>query len=124
MSAPPRDPWRQSVPPLLGEMADAAARVAREVAGMDAEQADYLGYHVMRAIAELCGGTQVYIPKADSIERCTRDEAIWRDFRGGNVRELAQRYRVTEVHIYRILKRMRALDIERRQGQLPLGGAT
>lgn len=112
--------WRQSVPDLLLEIADAASGVLRDVAGIDADMAEYLGYHIMRAIAETCGGSQVYIPKADSIARCARDEAIWRDFRGDNHRELARKYGVTDVHIYRIVKRMRALDAARRQDALDL----
>jgi len=112
--------WRASAPGFLAEIADAAARTLRDVAGMEGEQADYLGYHVMRAIAEQVGGAQVYIPKADSIARCARDEAIWRDFRGANHRELARLYGVTEIHIYRIVKRMRALDLAGRQSRLNL----
>lgn len=120
MTMTQREVWRERAPELLGEIAAAASGVLREVAGMEASQADYLGYHIMRAIAEACGGAQVYIPKADAIERCERDEAIWRDFNGNNHRELARRYNVTEVHIYRIIKRMRALDRARRQVDLPL----
>ena len=112
--------WRASVPPFLAEIADAAAQTLRTVAGLDAEQADYLGYHIMRAIAEHAGGAQVYIPKADSIERCARDEAIWQAFRGDNHRELARRYGVTEIHVYRIIRRMREVERARRQGRLPI----
>jgi len=112
--------WRARAPEFLSEIADAAARTLRDVAGMEGEQADYLGYHVMRAIAEQVGGAQVYIPKADSIERCARDVAIWREFSGDNRRELARRYGVTEIHIYRIVKRMRALDLAERQHRLDL----
>ena len=115
-----REGWRQSVPPFLADIADAAAHTLREVAGMEAEQADYLGYHIMRTIAERVGGAQVYIPKVDSIERCARDVAIWRDFRGHNTKELARRYGVTEIHVYRIVKRMRALDLAKRQQKLDL----
>ena|GEM_PF-636030 len=115
-----RDGWRESVPPLLAEIADASAQTLREVAGMESAQADYLGYQIMRAIAQHVGGAQVYIPKADSIARCARDEAIWRDFRGHNTRELSRRYGVTEIHVYRIVKRMREAERARRQDRLQL----
>jgi len=112
--------WRAHSPEFLADIADAAAQTLRETAGMEAERADYLGYHIMRAIAERVGGAQVYIPKVDSIERCARDVAIWQAFRGDNHRELARCYGVTEIHIYRIVKRMRALDLAERQHRLDL----
>lgn len=114
------DNWRDEAPEFLVEMADAAADVLARDFGVEAGRADYMGYCVMRAIAEKVGGAQVYIPKVDSIARCARDEAIWRDFTGCNHRELARKYGVTKIHIYRIVKRMGELERERRQGNLPL----
>lgn len=110
--------WRASAPDLLGEVADVSARVLCEVAGLESERAAYLGYHIMRAIAEAVGGTQVYIPKADAIERCARDQVIWDAFDGRNHRELARAHGVTEIHLYRIIKRMRAKERAMRQKSL------
>jgi len=52
--------------------------------------------------------------------RHERDEAIWREFKGDNHAELARRYGVTTIHIYRLIKRMTAEESARRQRALEL----
>ena len=42
------------------------------------------------------GGTTIYIPKAESLERAARDQKIREEFDGGNYRELAAKYGLTE----------------------------
>jgi len=112
--------WRDRCPPLLVEIADQAADVLKSELGIDPERAAHGGYLIMRRIAEAVGGAGVYIPTADSIERHERDEAIWREFSGDNVNELARRYGVTTIHLYRLIKRMRADQAAKRQGSLEL----
>lgn len=107
--------WRESVPPLLVELADHATACLVEEAGIDYERAEHLGYLIMRRFAEAAGGGSVYVPKADSILRHERDLAIWAEFDGANHGQLARKYGVTEVHVYRVLKAMRAKDMSRRQ---------
>ena len=110
--------WRDRCTPLLVEIADHAADVLKTEMGLEPERADYAGYLIMRRIAQSVGGASIYIPTADSIERHERDEAIWREFDGRNHFELARKYGITTVHIYRLIKRMRAEDSFRRQGNL------
>lgn len=112
--------WRDSVPPLLMELADHAATCLIEEGGLDPERAGHLGYLIMRRFAEACGGGSVYVPKADAILRHERDLAIWHEFDGANHGALARKYGVTEIHVYRIVKAMRAQDAARRQGRLDL----
>jgi Mor family transcriptional regulator len=112
--------WRSCVTPLLAEMADQAAEVLRESFGMDEATADHAGYLVMRRWAETVGGSGVYIPTIDSLARHERDEAIWRDFTGDNIHELARRYGITTIHVYRIIKRKRAEERARRQHAMPI----
>jgi len=112
--------WRDRCPPLLVEIADHAAEVLQADLGIEPERAAHGGYLIMRRIAEAVGGAGVYIPTADSIERHERDEAIWREFRGDNVNELARKYGVTTIHLYRLIKRMRAEDAAKRQCNLDL----
>jgi Mor family transcriptional regulator len=112
--------WSESATPLLVEMADHAARVLHERFGMDEDIADHAGFEIVRAWAEAVGGASVYIPTAESIRRHERDEAIWREFNGRNQIELARRYKITEIHVYRIIKRMRAQDVATRQSTLAL----
>jgi len=112
--------WRDRCPPLLVEIADQAADVLQTDLGIDPERAAHGGYLIMRRIADAVGGAGVYIPTADSIERHERDEAIWREFTGDNVQDLARKYGVTTIHLYRLIKRMRKEDKLRRQGSLEL----
>ena len=112
--------WRSRCTPLLVEIADHAAFVLQTEIGIDAERAEHAGYMIMRRLAEAVGGAGVYIPTADSIERHERDEAIWREFKGDNHAELARRYGVTTIHIYRLIKRMTAEESARRQRALEL----
>lgn len=107
--------WRERVPPLLVEIADTCAAALRDSADMPDDQAAYLGYILMRRIAEVAGGAQIYIPKSDAIDRCLRDEEIMRHFDGQNHRALARQYGVSEIHIYRIVKAMRERERDRRQ---------
>ena len=106
--------WRSRCTPLLVEIADHAAFVLQTEIGIDAERAEHAGYMIMRRLAEAVGGAGVYIPTADSIARHERDEAIWREYRGNNHAELARRYGVTTIHIYRLIKRMTAEESARR----------
>jgi Mor family transcriptional regulator len=110
--------WRDRCTPFLAEIADHAADVLQHDLGLEPERAEHGGYLIMRRIAEAVGGASVYIPTADSIGRHERDEAIWREFRGDNVQELARKYGVTTIHLYRLVKRMRALEQARRQRTL------
>jgi Mor family transcriptional regulator len=110
--------WREKATPLLVEIADHAAAVLKEDFGMETERADHAGYLIMRRIAEAVGGAGVYIPTIDSIERHERDEAIWREFTGHNHLELARKYGITTIHIYRLIKRLREEDRRARQSSL------
>lgn len=95
--------WKLSARPLLVELADAAADVLRGSIGLDHDLADHAAYLIVRRICHVAGGTQVYVPKADSIARHERDEAIMAAWTGGNTRELARRFGLTEMCIGRIV---------------------
>jgi len=113
--------WRRQTPPLLGEIADHAALALVEALGLSERDADYAGYLVARRLAETLGGATLYMPKADALERHDRDVEIWRAFSGRNHVELARQHGVTTIHIYRIIRQMRAREGERVQPRLPLG---
>jgi len=49
------------------------------------------------------GGMSVYIPKIETSLREWRDENIRRDFTGGNIRQLARKYRLTSTRVRQIL---------------------
>jgi Mor family transcriptional regulator len=64
------------------------------------------------------GGQLVYIPRHLPGELDRRDLAIAEQFRGDNHAELARENGLSVQWVYRILKRVRAAEIERRQRRL------
>lgn len=114
----PPEAWREHARELLLEVADETERVLVEMLGVDRERAAHAGYEVARAVAERLGGGTHYVPKADSMARHSRDEAIWNDYSGSNVPELVRRYRLSRQWIYRIVARMRATHLARVQPDL------
>jgi Mor family transcriptional regulator len=95
--------WKLTARPLLVELADAAADVLRGSVGLEHDLAEHAAYLIVRRICHITGGTQVYVPKEDSITRHERDDAIMAAWNGGNTRELARQFGLTENCIGRIL---------------------
>lgn len=119
---PPSPPpgWRTRTPAYLSELADLVAQVLARDGDIDAERAELLGYAVMYAYCETFGGVQVYVPKADSLALCEKHAQIWAEFNGKNQAELARKYRISQVHVYRIIKAERARARAQQQGELAL----
>lgn len=65
---------------------------------------------VLTQLAFAAGGRQFYLPAGKLLGNALRDREIWHHFTGRNVSELAIKYKLTEVHVYSILKRQRALN--------------
>lgn len=57
--------------------------------------ADSIGLDAFCKLADLVGGSTIYIPKLDSLVRPVRDVHIREEFNGYNHAELAQKYGVT-----------------------------
>jgi Mor family transcriptional regulator len=53
-------------------------------------------------LADRYQGTGIYLPKLDGVIRKIRDEKIKKEFNGGNYRELARKYGLTEVWVRQI----------------------
>lgn len=77
----------------------------------------------MREIAhKLCreyGGAAIYVPKDDEFTREARNQAIWAEFDGTNQIELAAKYDLTVMQIYKITNAMRVAHHMRTQPRLP-----
>ena len=58
--------------------------------------AEAIGTDNFYKLAEVVGGTTVYIPKPESVTRPVRDARIKEEFNGYNHPELAKKYNVTE----------------------------
>jgi len=64
--------------------------------------AEAIGTDNFSRLAEVVGGTTVYIPKPESVTRPVRDVRIKEEFNGYNHPELARKYGVTERWVRRI----------------------
>ena len=64
--------------------------------------AEAIGTDNFYKLAEVVGGTTVYIPKPESVTRPVRDARIKEEFNGYNHPELARKYGVTERWVRRL----------------------
>lgn len=78
--------------------------------GFDKGPAFRLANVVLSSLAFAAGGRVFYLPNGDVLQKAMRDREIWHQFNGRNVNELADKYKMTAVHVYHILKRQRALN--------------
>lgn len=72
--------------------------------GRPKEQAEEDGLLVVDTLIRQMGGALIYIPRALVANIVERNEAIKREFTGNNHMELAAKYGVSYVHIYRIVR--------------------
>ncbi|QUF67763.1 Mor transcription activator family protein [Vibrio fluvialis] len=79
---------------------------------------DSLAVVLVSDISQHFGGIQLYLGKGDALKRHLRDIKIWHDFDGKNVRDLIEKYDVGYSAVYRILAKMRAREIRKRQPDL------
>lgn len=63
------------------------------------------------------GGTEVYIPKSDMLVKAIRNDRIKQEFNGGNYKELALKYNLSESQIRNIINYCNGIE-----GQLSLLG--
>ncbi len=86
--------------------------------GRTAEEADEIARHATEHVRRHWGGQIVYIPKGDRYEAKAQWREIWAKFTGNNVPQLAAEYDLTEIHVYYIIRQMRAEEQARLQPSL------
>ena len=85
------------------------------------ELARLIGICNLKKLMEAYPGGYIYIPKLDKLERIDRNEHIRADFNGYNFRELAIKYRLTEVSIRSIVAdKVREIRAQPMEGQLSI----
>lgn len=104
-------------PKLLVDMLD-VSRAALVDAGAKDERAREIAIIVLRAVARYHGGHSTYLPTGDTLDEALKHYRIWQDSGKLSVRELAEKYDVSDVHIYRIIARQRKLARSRVQPDL------
>jgi Mor family transcriptional regulator len=70
--------------------------------------AEAVGIPAALRLSDFCGGSNVYIPKLDFLHQKTRNRRILQEFSGGNYRELAKRYNLSEIRVREIVNQGRA----------------
>lgn len=97
-----------SWPKTLVELTDVLCAHFKQI-GMAPPAAKDFSQKVIIVIAHHLGGRMFYLPRDRKLRLALRDDAIWREFDGANVHELAQRYELTTNRVYQILAEQRAL---------------
>lgn len=91
------------------------------LSGDQLELAELIGLEAYKKLVKYCGGGDVYVCKADTITRLSRNKEICEKFDGENYRELAKEYGLTDRWVRAItaekLKNMRNAPVE---GQMKL----
>lgn len=64
---------------------------------------DEIGIVGFIKLCKLCGGTSIYIPTENSLVKPIRNRVIRESFDGGNYKELARKFNVSEVQIRKII---------------------
>lgn len=101
-------------PKLLVDMLD-VARAALMDAGAKEGRAREIAIIVLRALARYHGGRSAYLPTGDTLDEALKNYRIWKESGKTSVRELSEKYGMSEVHIYRIIARQRKLVRDRAQ---------
>ncbi len=65
---------------------------------------ELVGMERFLKIIDTAGGEFLYFPKRSTLERDLRRQAICREYNGGNVRELARKYGLSERHVRTIVQ--------------------
>ncbi len=65
---------------------------------------DIFGMEFFISLVEYCGGSNVYIPSKGAIVKKARNRIIREEFNGGNYREVANRFGISEVQVRQIVR--------------------
>ena len=100
---------------LVGIVSEAAGRVLEA----EPELAKLLGDEVATRFSDQFGGSFCYLPKGRVFRTSSIHRQIWERFTGSNQGELARQFRLSVVHVYRIIAKERERDRSERQPPLP-----
>ncbi|MCX5466510.1 Mor transcription activator family protein [Acinetobacter nematophilus] len=103
---------------LLHDLRDLACRLLKNLDTVDDDAAKQISNELMFQVSQHWGGQSVYIIKDDAFHAEERDIQIYKEFNGHNHTELSKKYKLTEIYIYRIVKRMHEQERNRLQPSL------
>ncbi len=103
---------------VLVDLAEQAAVLLRNKAGLDQDQAEDIGREIALAMSNHWGGQLIYFAIGRFLGLSERDYEIFDKFTGENHAELAREYKLSVQHIYRVVKAVKAAEMAKRQGGL------
>lgn len=105
----------EHAPEFLQQMADHSAQVIVAAGQVDEATAIELGQQIAARMAQVFGGSRVSIPTGTwngrapfCFDLSKRDLAIYREFNGRNLHQVAEKNGIHWVRVYQIVKRVRA----------------
>lgn len=104
-------------PKALSELVDVlACELVR--GGMEPELAKAQARKLALVQAHYMGGRAYYIPTGDHLKAALRDRAIWDEFNGRNIDQLARKHGLSVPQIYAVVAEQRQLTRRRMQSEL------
>ena len=108
----------RDAPEMLADLFDTIATAAAET-GLNQEKADELALSVVDQLAAAWSGQLLYFGKNTHMRLRQRDLDMYRDFDGHNHAELADKYKLSVVRVYAIIKKVEELiSVEGQQSLL------
>lgn len=110
---------RKNWPKLLSEFVDLFYSELRRQ-GLPEAQAIVAAPKLAGVLGNYFGGRVCYIPSGERLQQAIRDNRIFLDYQVGNgdIIPLAKKYRLTDSHIYSIIREQLALHRRRNQPDL------
>lgn len=71
------------------------------------QYAEVIGVENLLLLSRYFGGSSFYVPKIDELLKNQKYAQILQEFDGGNVKQLAAKYRVSESTVYRLVRHKR-----------------
>jgi Mor family transcriptional regulator len=102
----------------LDEIEGVLTGILQDVCGLDEIAATLAAESLTSEIAERWGGQTIYLHRDIAKRASKKHWEIWARFNGRNYEALAVEFRCSVVWVRRVVKRMRALDLATRQGDL------
>ena len=65
------------------------------------------------------GGRYMYVVKDYEYTLSARDREIYAAYNGRNMHQITEKYGITHTRVYQIIKAMHAIELAKRQSQLP-----
>ena len=65
---------------------------------------DMFGIDLVMELVDYCGGSCIYLPSKSGVLKNARNRVIKDEFDGGNYKELARRFGISDMQVRKILK--------------------